>query len=331
MRIGVLYNTSKKVKIGKNIDKISDDESFFTAIQIKKALSKKGHKASIVKVKREIFKNLKKNFDLIFNLVEDIQGNPLTEAKVAAYLEKTEIPFTGSKEKTLERCSNKLKIKKILIKNKIKTAPFQIFKDPNEKLGLSFPLIVKPLYTHGGLGIDLNSFVTSKRKLIKKVREVIHIYRQPAIVEEYIDGREINASVIHNGKKITVLPLSEILFNYLDGVPQILTYEAKWIEKNILYKNSILKCPVEIDEYIRKKIEAIAKNVFLLVGCNDYARIDFRLRSNTPYVIEVNPNPCLSRDNNEFTIAARAAGYNYDEMINKIVEIALERYSINKN
>jgi D-alanine-D-alanine ligase len=209
----------------------------------------------------------------------------------------------------------------MLSKNGIPTPQYQIFNDPSERNDLKFPLLVKPLHEDASIGINLDSYVTNEEELKKKVAEIISSYKQPALVEEYIDGQEINAAMIGNGKA-QVLPLSEIVFSYPKGVPNILTFDAKWIEDSDLYKNSVGRCPADVDVKTAKKIEEISKKCYKLMGCKGYARIDFRVKDGIPYVIEVNPNPCINPNGTGFVRSSVAAGMDYGEMVEKILKLA---------
>ncbi|MBW2989395.1 ATP-grasp domain-containing protein [Candidatus Woesearchaeota archaeon] len=328
MRIGILYNLAESEGTGKEIDEIAHNEIFETSLCVKKALEKKGHQASLIKASPDAFKTLAERFDFIFNLAEDVKGDIITESEVAAKLDKIGMPYTGSGEDTLRCCLEKTKAKNALSKEGILTPNFQQFKDGNEDMTLDFPIILKPCYTDGSLGIGLNSVVKSEAGLRKKAEEIIRVYKQPALAEEYIEGREINAAVIGNGKSIEVLPLSEIVFDYPPGIPAILTYEAKWVEDDDLYKRSVGKCPAELDKAEEEKICAAAKKAFLAMGCRDYARVDFRLKGNDPYVLEVNTKPCINPKGAGFIRSAKAAGFGYEDIIYKIFRESLKRQDI---
>lgn len=338
MKVGILYNFVDEISKGKDIDKIADNEVLETADAIRNALRIQGHSADLVRVNNtdldECVEDLKKNYDLVFNLAEGIDGDNLAESRIARNLSENEIRFTGSDHDALATCVDKAKTKELLIRNRIPTPRYAIFdcaESVDRIASLKFPMIVKPVHEDGSIGITSDSVVRTKDELKRKVTEIIDIYKQPALVEEFIDGREINAAIIGNGKDIEVLPLSEITFDdFPENVPKIVSFDAKWIEDSEQYIKTSGRCPADLDSEITEKIKILAKKSFLLTGCRDYARVDFRIRDNKPYVIEVNPNPCINPNGAGFIRSANTAGYGYNDIIHKIVRTALDRNSMAK-
>jgi D-alanine-D-alanine ligase len=332
MRVGILYNLVDKVEHGKELDKLADNEVLETSQAVKSSLEKKGHSAVLERINYKELRKLKHKYDLVFNLAEGIGGDPLQEPKIAAVFEKAGLPFTGAGSKALALCLNKEKSKKVLLKNNIPTPRYQLIKKlPAKKnKGLGFPLIIKPVHEDGSIGINSDSVVRNNADFEKKVKEIIELYKQPALAEEYIDGREINAAVLGNGDNNQVLPLSEIIFDFPEDVPKIVSFEAKWVEDSMLCKNSVGKCPADVPEQVKARIIDIAKKAFLAMGCSDYGRVDFRLRGEELFVLEVNPNPCINPNGAGFIRSANAAGLDYDAVISKIVEIAMSRHNDSK-
>jgi len=329
MRFGILYNLVDSVQKGKDIEKLADNEIIDTVAAVKKALEKAGHSAEFIRVNIPEFNTFRKRFDFIFNLAEGIDGDILAEPRIAAELKKVGMGFTGSDENALTLCLDKLKTKEMLLKNHLPTPDFQLFKSTKEKRNpsLRFPLMVKPLHEDASIGISSSSVVHDDSQLMTKVNYILESYKQPALVEEFIDGREINAALLGNGNDTPVLPLSEIIFDFPDGVPKIVSFEAKWIENSMQYKKTTGRCPAELPEKIREKIISSAKRAFTIMGCRDYARVDFRIRGEDVFVLEVNPNPCINPHGAGFIRSANAAGYSYDELINSIAELAIARRS----
>ena len=267
--------------------------------------------------------------DLIFNLVESLGDQAIHEMHVAGIFEILGIPYTGSSPITLGTCLNKARTKEILAHNGLPTAKFIVCKNINEidvdDFGMTFPLIVKPAKEDASVGIDNDSVVDSLTALKKRVRSVFQRFDQPAIVEEYIEGRELNVAVIGNGKPV-VLPISEIDFSGLPaGYPKIVTYDAKWMNGSIEFAGTKGVCPAELAPAVEARVKDIALQAYHIMGCRDYARVDFRLtRNNKPYVLEVNPNPDIS-DDAGFIRSSTTYGYTFNETIGKIVENALKR------
>lgn len=329
MRFGILYNLVDSVQKGKDIEKLADNEVVDTVAAVKKALERAGHSAEMVRVNISEFPSFRKRFDFIFNLAEGIDGDILAEPMIAAELKKAGMGFTGADETALTLCLDKLKTKEMLLKNNILTPRFQLFRSIKEKrdAALKFPLIAKPVHEDASIGIDSSSVVHDDSHLMAKVKEILESYKQPALVEEFIDGREINAALLGNGDTVEVLPLSEIIFDFPDGMPKIVSFEAKWIEDSMQCKNTTGRCPAELPEKMREKIISSAKRAFRIMGCRDYARVDFRIRGEDAFVLEVNPNPCINPQGTGFIRSGNAAGYSYDDIINRIAELAVARRS----
>ncbi len=332
MKVGILYNLVDNIEKGRDDDKLADNEVLETAAAVKKALESSGHEATLERVKLEGLSLLKEKYDLIFNLAEGIGDDATQEPEIARILEESDIPFTGSDSAALKLCLDKKAAKQHLIKNGILTPRFQLFEKAEEKKGpaLRFPLIVKPVHEDGSIGITSDSVVYDDQSLKAKVKEVLSLYKQPAIVEEYIDGREINVAVLGNKECLEILPLSEIIFDFEDDTPKIVSFDAKWIEKSPQYKGTKGNCPADVPEKTREKIIAMARKSFLVMGCSDYARVDFRMRGEEIFVLEVNPNPCINPDGAGFVSSGKAAGHDYASLINKIAEIAMKRNGLFK-
>lgn len=328
MKVGILYNLVDEVERGKDLDKLADNEVLETSRAVKIALEKRGHTAVLERLKPEELGKLRQKYDMIFNLAEGIGSDPLREAEIAAGFEKSGLPFTGAGSKALALCLNKENAKKILLKNKIPTPRFQVVEKLAAKKNkdLKYPLIIKPVHEDGSIGINSDSVVNDDESFQKKIKEILELYKQPALVEEYIDGREINVALLGNGNELQALPLSEIIFDFPPGVAKIVSFEAKWIEESVLCKNSVGKCPAEVSDNLKNKMIELAKKAYNAMGCADYGRVDFRLRGEEFFVLEVNPNPCINPDCAGFIRSANCAGYTYDDIINKIVEVALKRY-----
>ena len=332
MRVGILYNLVDKVERGRDIDKLADNEVYQTAHAVKEALSKRGHETELVRITpfisklKEQIDSFQGKYDLIFNLAEGVGSSVIAEPKIVHYLKKAGIPFTGCDAYSLALCMNKIKTKEALVKNNIPTPSYQLFKNHADALNesLKFPLIVKPLHEDGSIGITTDSIANDEQELRERVKNIVEEYKQPAIVEEYIDGREINAAIIGN-EKPEALPLSEIIFNFPENIPKIVSFEAKWLEESEQYKGTVGKCPAELPDDVTQSIVETAKKAFKTVRCSDYARVDFRIRDGQLYVLEVNPNPCINPNGAGFIRSANAAGYSYDDIINKIIEVANQR------
>jgi D-alanine-D-alanine ligase len=301
---------------------------------IKEALNALGYRSTTLNVDSDIFRLIDflrhEKPDLIFNLVECVENDSLQEMNVAGIYELLKIPYTGAPALTLGLALNKPRVKEILTFHGIRTPKFQVFESPGKIMvneDLTYPLIVKPSREDASVGIEEASVVGNVNELRKRVRYVIQEFEQPALVEQFIDGRELNVAIIGNRDPI-VLPISEIDFSGLtEGMRRIVSYEAKWVHGTVAYEGTVGVCPAPITAAQEARLRDVALRCFRIFGCRDYARIDIRLtKEGVPYVLEVNPNPDIS-DDAGFARSAKAYGLSFHEVVGKIVEFALERTS----
>lgn len=326
-----LASTRKPVAIPAGVD-MSEIGVVEEMDDIKEALEALGYKCLVFnvdsKVERLIDFLREEKPDLIFNLVECIENEAILEMNVAGMYELFKIPYTGASPLALGTALNKPRVKDILSANGIRTPQHQAFKVSDKivlKEGMEFPLIVKPSREDASVGISDKSVVYTMSELRKQVRYIWAEFEQPALVEQFIDGRELNIAIIGNKKPIA-LPISEIDFSGLDqGMHKIVSYAAKWLNGTVEYEGTKGVCPAAVDPATEAELKETALKCYELVGCRDYARVDFRLsKSGVPYVLEVNPNPDIS-DDAGFARSARVYGLNFPQVIGKIVECALER------
>ncbi|MBL8006710.1 MAG: ATP-grasp domain-containing protein [Ignavibacteria bacterium] len=361
MKISIIYNDPTQYATGRiyddgvtDIDKISEpvDMSEYGVLDelrsVQRALKPTGHDTKIFPVAIDIYKlidELRNNKpDLIFNLCESLDGDPTQEMNIASLFEILKIPYTGSRALTLGLALNKRRVKEILNYYDIPTAPHYVCRNPAEfnsngysKLKDKFPLIVKPSREDASIGIENKSIVYNDSELKSRIEYILDEFRQPALVEQFIDGREINVSVVGNVKNdendLTVFPISEIDFSNLPSeYPKIVSYNSKWMYKTVEFAGTKAVCPAEnLSPELERKIKETAKKVYRIIGASDYARVDFRVKDDIPYVLEMNPNPDISSDADEdtgFTRSGKAYGWSYEELIQKIIGFASERWNI---
>jgi D-alanine-D-alanine ligase len=298
---------------------------------IVKKLKRVGFDAYALNLKDDIFSLLdlvKQNPpDVIFNFAEIYKEQPRLEMNLVGLYELIGIPYTGASALALANCQSKFLTKKLLNYHGIKTAKFQLFdKLPDEfKLETKFPVIVKPAYEDASVGIENESIVYNTNALKKRLEFVFTQFNQPALIEEFIEGREFNVSVTGDLKP-KVLPISEIDFSRMpDHLHNIVSYQAKWDPHHESYHKTIPICPAEISKVLEEKIKHTAIAAFKIMGTRDYARVDMRVTSDEEvYVLEVNPNPDLT-EGAGFMRSAHAAGLSYSQALKKIVMLAYER------
>ncbi|MEM2739402.1 MAG: ATP-grasp domain-containing protein [Candidatus Bathyarchaeia archaeon] len=291
------------------------------------ALEKLGLEYSVIPLKDDIigFARMVRDYnpDVAINLCEGAFGYGMYEMNVAALLELLGIPYTGSDPLSLALARDKSLSKDIFRARDISTPKYRVLKSFSDwDFKLSFPLIVKPVSEDASIGLTRRNFVRCLDELKDMVEYVIGRYNQPALVEEYIAGRELNVAFI-GGDEPTILPISEVVFEFEDE-PRIVDYYAKWVKGSYEYERTKPVCPAILDGETKARVEAIALKAYKALGCRDYGRVDIRLRDGIPYVLEVNPNPDISLDSG-FVRSLNASGIRYEDFIARIISYALER------
>ena len=263
--------------------------------------------------------------DLVFNLFEGLCGYPETEAIVPEILAANGIAFTGCPGSMLRLALDKAKAKVILKGAGIATPEFQLLHPETlHMFRLNYSCIVKPRCEDASHGLSSDSVVTDFSALKKQVGFISATYGRSALVEEFIDGREFNATVLGD-TEFTVLPVSEIAYFLPPDIPKILTFAAKWEPDSRYFQDTRVVCPADISTETQKYIIKTVLATFELLGGKGYARVDMRMdQKGQVDVIEVNPNPDISPGSGAVR-QAEVAGMNYTQFIGKIIELALEK------
>jgi D-alanine-D-alanine ligase len=272
--------------------------------------------------------------DIVFNIAEGFNGNS-RESQIPAMLDMLQIPYTGSDALTLGICLDKARTKEILSYHKISNAKFIISSNSEiiSENNFNYPLIVKPVNEGSSKGIFSSSFVNNINELNDEVKRVTDKYNQPALIEEFLPGREFTVAIIGNGNDAVVLPIIEIKYeDFPKDVMPLYSYEAKWILDTKDNVFDVFDCPADINSDLEKQIKNTALKTYKVLNCKDWSRIDLRIdRNGLPNIIEINPLPGVMPDPNEnssFPKAARAAGINYNQMILSVLHAAAKRYNI---
>ncbi|HEY1557884.1 MAG TPA: ATP-grasp domain-containing protein [Kofleriaceae bacterium] len=322
IRIGFTYNVKRS--------HAGDDEAEWdppeTIIAIANALARQGHIVVHLEATPDLPRVLAEaDVDLIFNIAEGVEGRN-REAQVPALCELLGIPYTGSDSATLAIALDKALGKKVLLQHDILTPKFQLMESPRERLDaeMRFPLIVKPNAEGSSKGIGSTSVVDTEEELRAAVKLTVERYRQPALVEEYIAGREFTVGLLGD-KRPRVLPPMEIKFKAADvsaDARPVYDFAVKqeW-EKHVYYQ-----CPAKLTEAELKAMEKIARATFWALDCRDVARVDMRMDAEGRiYVLEVNPLPGLTPDYSDLVLIAKACGMEYDQLIAEIMTGGLRR------
>ena len=310
------------------VDKTTPMEEFD---YIAKKLENVGFLAYTLNIKDNIdtmLNNLKKEKpDVIFNFVEIYKEDSRLEMNIAGLYELYGIPYTGAPALSLANCQNKILAKRLLRSGGIRIPPFFIVSVKSKRYPhkLKYPLLVKPAFEDASVGIENESIVNNGKQLRVRIEHVLKNFQQPALVEEFIEGRELNVAVMGD-KRLRVLPISEIDFSSMpDHLHNIVSYQAKWDPHHESYHKTIPICPAPLPKNIEIKAKEIAFKAFKVLGCRDYARVDIRLsKDNKLYVLEVNPNPDIT-EGAGFMRSAEHSGMTYAQALKRIVRYALRR------
>lgn len=274
--------------------------------------------------------------DIVFNIAEGRYGVS-REAHIPAILEMLNIPYTGSDALTLGICLDKSRAKEILSHYAIATPKFFVTNDVKDiaQANIPMPCMVKPLYEGSSKGIFNASLVRTSGELFAQVERIVSTYAQPALIEEFLPGREFTVAMLGNGNDVQVLPIVEIQFDTLPtGVNPIYSFEAKWIWDQSNDPLDIFTCPAQMSAPLQSAIETICRDTYRVLRCRDWSRIDVRLDADgNPHIIEVNPLPGIlpnPKENSCYPKAARAAGMSYEQMLNNVLDAGCRRYGLNR-
>lgn len=264
--------------------------------------------------------------DVVFNLYEGTGNRGNAEIYVTGLLEWLRVPFTGSPAQALTFCHAKHLTKHIFQAAGVPTPDFFTAETaPVAACPLGWPVIVKPPQEHASVGLDQGSVVTNLEQLNARVGQLLDRFGPPVLVEQFVRGRELNVALIE-GPELRMLPISEILF--LDPDPAhwpIVTYDAKWKTGSFADEATPARCPAEVAPALAAQLEAAARKAFLLMGCRDYARFDFRVsEAGQPFLLEANPNPGFNPGAG-FTRGLVAAGLSHAQFTVQLVRNALAR------
>jgi D-alanine-D-alanine ligase len=264
--------------------------------------------------------------DIAFNLLEEFDGVTVYDQHVVSYLELLHLPYTGSNPRGLMLARDKVLTKKVLAFHRIPYPEFmevpqgRAVKRPKS---LTFPLIVKSVNEEASLGISQASIVMDDEKLAERVAFVHNSVGSGALIEQYIEGRELYVGIIGNGQ-LQVLPVWELIMDKLpDDAKRIATERVKWSRKYQMKYGIISKEADNLPEAKTQEIRGLAKRVYRALGLSGYARIDMRMDAEGQlYVLEANPNPQIAQDE-DFADSAKNAGYPYKDLLQELLNVGL--------
>lgn len=307
------------------------EEIIHLSTQLGHALIEVGHPTVFVPIADDDLAGHLHSFDpseyIIFNWCESLPNLDHSEWLVAKRLELLGFTFTGANSETLALAQDKFRVKVLLDQAGIPTPAWHIFHQDESVRWDRFPAIVKPMNEHCSAGITRDSVVLNPGELENRIPFILDTYNQPALVEDFIDGREFHVSVWGN-EKLTVLPVAEMDFSFFGNIKdRLCTYDSKFIPGSDSYEKieTLLPAPLNPDEQLA--LEKVCCDAYRVLGCRDYARLDIRLRDNIFYVLDVNPNADISIDAS-MACAAEVAGISYGQMGSLFVRLAAHRHPV---
>jgi D-alanine-D-alanine ligase len=329
MRIGLSYDLKSAVPLDEASpeDALEEYDSRETVEIIAAALEAAGHPVVMLGGGREFLENiLWEKVDIVFNIAEGRGNSRSRESQVPSVLEMLGIPYTGSDSQCLTVCLDKPLAKKLVAAEGVSTPRWQVITD-EEDLGQTpweqfpFPAIVKPAHEGSSKGIRLTSVVEDMGRMQEEVIRLLESYRQPVMVEKFIAGDEVTVGIIGNSPPRVV------------GMMRIIPRRR---EKHFVYSLEVKRdylnlvdyeCPPALADEIKERIALASLKVFGVLGCRDFARIDFRVSpEGVPYFLEINPLPGLGTYS-DLVIMTGKLGWTHKGLINAVLDAALKRYS----
>jgi D-alanine-D-alanine ligase len=329
-RVAVLYNVDyEDVSPEADLAWAARAEVRLVATSVADALSGTGYEAHLVPVDGDLgslrAQLAELDCDCAFNLCESLAGDARLESAVPVILELLGIPFTGSPPEVLSFALRKDRVKQRLEEAGIPTPAGRVLTTPTDPCDLGFPLIVKPVREDGSVGIWRTSVVHNRVELERAVEAVLTKLRQPCLVEQFIDGRELNVALLGHPTP-RVLPLSEIDFSTLPAdAPRIVSYDAKWTSGSVDDLGTVPILHPVLPNATAARVRRVASDAFRAVGVRDYGRVDVRLAATgVPYIVDVNPNCDLSPTAG-IARAAAVVGIDFRALVRLLLRYALRR------
>ena len=347
MHIALIANLIKNAPVwdGMPADHWDDLDSQETIDAITRALEKGGHQVTFMEGDATLYNRLREQRpDICFNIAEGHFGDS-RESQVPALLEMLRLPYTGSGVLTLALTLDKPMTKRVLSHHDLPTPPFQVFERISEELDpeLQFPLFVKPSREGTGMGVSAESIVNNESQLRKQMLNLFDRYDQPVLAEHFIEGREITVGVVGNLTSPVARRLPEDdeaprISRGLHFFPALEIDMSRYpVEEAGIYTSNIKTtlahdfhylCPAPLTAEQVEDLNWLTAATFRITGCRDVARVDFRLDANDndkPYILEINPLPGLNSEYSDLVIEARADGWRYEKLVDRILQEAIDR------
>ena len=317
--------------VDRNWDPAEKAQALRMATELEAAMRQEGHPVTNLPVTDGDLARCLRGHDpqacIVLNWCEDLPGVPHSDALVAQMLERLRFAYTGSSPEVLALSWDKPRVKLLLEEWGVATPAWRLCESPRVDGWVCFPAIVKPAREHCSYGVSPESVVLNPAQLRARVAYVLEVLQQPALVEDFIDGREFHVSVWGNGA-VQMLPPVEMDFAALDDVrDRVCSYDSKFCPASRHYEEIEMRLPAPLTAAERASLEQAVLKTYRALGCRDYARLDIRLRDGVFYVLDVNPNPDIGAEAS-MAYAAAAAGYSYGAMASQLVSLAALRHPV---
>jgi len=328
MRIGLSYDLKEDILSEASLpdDALEEYDSSETISLIKEALEARGHDTVKLGGGSIFLVNIRhQDVDIVFNISEGRGNYRSREAQIPSVLEMLDIPYTGSDPQCLALCLDKPLTKKIVSVEGIRTPKWLTAASEDEIRHISwakfsYPVIVKPAWEGSSKGIRLTSLAHEAEQAREETSRILERYRQPVMIEEFIDGDEVTVGIVGNNLP-TVIGMMRVKPKKKTG-HFIYSVEVKRDYLNLVD----YECPIDLPGGLITKLKSDSLKVYKALGCRDFSRVDFRIdRRGIPYFIEINPLPGLG-SYSDLIIMAEMMGWKHEEVINAVLEAALERY-----
>lgn len=292
------------------------------------AIRRRGHRVRMLEIQGDHLADSLAPFDpaeaVVFNVCEFVPGLDHSEAQVVDVLEGLGFAYTGATADAIRLSYDKSRVRALLHAHGVPVPQWAQFNEPGQHSWNIFPAIVKPAWEHCSIGVDRWSVVLNTDELAQRVAHVIATYGQPALVEDFIDGREFHVPLWGNDT-VEMLPPVEMDFSALGDVrDRLCSYESKFSPDSTAYRQIRSRVPARLTPAEWDALDVTCRLAYHLVGCRDYGRIDVRQRGDQMFILDVNPNADLSADAS-VALAAKSAGFCYGALGSRLVELAQNR------
>jgi len=329
-QVVILYNEDVQICRGDPQDLLAVQYTVTATQNLYEALTSLGYSVNKLAVRgtleelEDLLCSFSPNNTFIFNNCDGFNGNNLGAVDVIRLIERMGFKHTGALSDAIELCIIKPRSKERLIQFGVPTPRFQVYKRAEGKFHLNFPVIIKPSVEDASMGIDLDSVVSNRESLMHKIAYIVEKYEQPAIVEEFVCGRELAVAMMGN-EFIEILPIAEEDFSFVTNpLERLLTYDSKWKIDSPYYQNIPARVPAVLTRKESQSVKKAAESSFKAMGLRDVGRVDIRFNEGIPYVIDINELPDLSIEAGYWN-SARATGITYPHMVERILTYALKR------